>query len=167
MPRLLRLNEQRVAMQLAMLDQQAATAMARAAISGPLGWISAPTTAAATALGNVMAARALKQQKEFFSWKCMDKVGGGQEGAERKNLLTDMRLLDDQTVEGKPATAYEFFVRDGDKLQGPVRLLVTKDSGLPLRMEMTDPQGRGSMHMDYSYDNIADIEMPACMACGQ
>jgi len=166
-PRLLRLNEQRVAMQLAMLDQQAATAMARAAISGPLGWISAATTAAATALGNVMAARALKQQKEFFSWKCMDKVGVGQEGAERKNVLTDMRLLDDQTVEGKPATAYEFFVRDGDKLQGPVRLLVTKDSGLPLRMEMTDPQGRGSMHMDYSYDNIGDIEMPACMASGQ
>jgi hypothetical protein len=58
-------------------------------------------------------------------------------------------------------------VRDGDRFQGPVRLLVAKDSGLPLRIEMTDPQLQGSMHLDYSFDNIGDIEIPACMASGQ
>jgi hypothetical protein len=166
-PRIMKYNEQMLAMQMAMLDKQAATAIAQAAASGPLGWVSAATQAAATAASNAMAAQALKQEKEFFSWKCMDKVGGGQQEGERKNQLTDMRLIDDQLVEGKASTTYEFYVRDGDKFQGPVRLLVVKDSGLPLRIEMTDPQGRGSMRMDYSYDKISDIEIPACMAKGQ
>lgn len=163
-PRIMRFSEQMVEMQMAMLDRQAATAIAQAAVSGPLGWIGAANTAAQTALGHVMAERGLKKEKEFFSWKCMDKLGGGQEGSERKNLLTDMRLLGDQAVEGKPTTAYEFYVRDGDKFQGPVHLLVAKDTGLPLRIEMTDPQGRGSMHMDYFFDKIGEIEIPACMA---
>ncbi len=166
-PRIMRFSEQMVEMQMAMLDRQAATAIAQAAVSGPLGWIGAANMAAQTALGHVMAERGLKKEKEFFSWKCMDKLGGGQEGSERKNLLTDMRLLGDQAVEGKSATAYEFYVRDSEKFQGPVHLLVAKDSGLPLRIEMTDPQGRGSMHMDYSFDKIGDIEIPACMASAQ
>jgi hypothetical protein len=166
-PRLLKQNEQRLAMQMAMLDKQAATAVAQAAASGPLGWVSAATAAAGAAASNVMMARELKQEKEFFSWQCMGKLGGGLQTGERKNSLTDMRLIGDQAVEGKPATAYEFYVRDGDKFQGPIRLLVAKDTGLPLRIEMADPQGRGSMHMDYSYDKIADIEIPACMANAQ
>lgn len=167
LPRIMRYSEQMLAMEMAMLDRQAATAIAHAAASGPIGAITAANIAAQTVLGNVMAARGLKKEKEFFSWKCMDKLGGGQEGSERKNLLTDMRLLGDQAVEGKPTTAYEFYVRDGDKFQGPVHLLVAKDTGLPLRIEMTDPQGRGGMHMDYSFDKIGEIEIPACMASGQ
>jgi hypothetical protein len=31
-------------------------------------------------------------------------------------------------------------------------------------MTVKDPQGRGSMHMDYSYDKIGDVEIPGCMA---
>jgi hypothetical protein len=169
LPRIMRYSEQMLAMEMAMLDRQAVTAMAHAAAGGPIGAITAANIGAQTAVGNVMAAREFKKEKEFFSWKCMDKLGGGQEASQsqRKNQLTDMRLLGDRAVEGRPATAYEFYVRDGDKFQGPMHLLVAKDSGLPLRIEMTDPQGRGGMHMDYSFDKIGDIEVPACMASAQ
>ncbi len=159
LPRILRYSEQMLSMQMAMLNAQAAMAIAQAAAEGPVGAIGAATTAAQMAIGNVMAANALKKEKEFFSWQCMSQLGRGQHADKKTNQLTDMRLLGDQDAAGASATAYEFYVRDGDKFQGPVRLLVAKDTGLPLRIEMTDPQGRGSIRMDYSFEKIADIEI--------
>jgi hypothetical protein len=167
LPRIMRYSEQMLAMEMAMLNRQAATAMAHAAAEGVIGAITVANIAAQTAVGNVMAAREMKKEKEFFSWKCMPQLGGGQNENKKTNKLTDMRLLGDQHVGETSATAYEFYVRDGDQFQGPVRLLVSKDTGLPLRIEMTDPQGRGTMHMDYSFDKITDIEIPTCMASGQ
>lgn len=167
LPRILRYSEQMLSMQMAMLNAQAAMAMAQAAAEGPVGAIMAANIAAQTAIANVMAARALQKQKDFFSWQCMSQLGGGQKGDKKTNQLTDMRALGDQNVAGVSATAFEFYVRDGDKLQGPVRLLVDEDTGLPLRIEMTDPQGRGSLRMDYSFENITDIEFPPCMASAQ
>jgi hypothetical protein len=167
LPRIMRYSEQMLAMQMAMLDRQAATAMAHAAAQGPIGAISAANIGLQMAVGNIMGAREFKKEKEFFSWKCMPQLGGGQNADKKTNQLTDMRLLGDQSVGGAVASAYEFYVRDGDRFQGPMRLLVAKETGLPLRIEMTDPQGRGSMHMDYSYDKITDIEVPACMASVQ
>ena len=167
LPRIMKYSEQMLAMQMSMLDRQAATAMVHAAAQGPIGAISAANIGLQTAVGNIMGARELKKEKEFFSWKCMPQLGGGQNADKKTNQLTDMRLLDDQTLGGAAVSAYEFYVRDGDRFQGPLRLLVAKDTGLPLRIEMADPQGRGGMHMDYSYDKITDIEVPACMASGQ
>jgi len=163
-PRIMKLSEQVVAMQMAMLDRQAGVAMAQAVAQGPLGAITAGTIAAGTIIGNIEVPRLLKKEKDFFSWKCMPELGGGQNAAQKENQLTDMRLLGDQSVGGRSATAYEFYVRDGDRFQGPLHLLVAKDTGLPLRIDMTDPQGHGSMHMDYSFDGITDIEIPICMA---
>jgi hypothetical protein len=166
-PRILRFSEQMLAMQMEMLNRQAATAIAQAAASGPLGWVSAANIAAQTAIGDAMAARGLKQEKEFFEWKCMDKLGGGQASDQKINKLTDMRLLPDQAVGGISTAAYEFYVHEGDNLQGPVHMMVAKDTGFPLRIEMNDPQGRGSIHLDYSFDKIGEIEIPACMAKAQ
>ena len=166
-PRILRFSEQAAAMQMAMLEQQSVTAMAQAAATGPLGAMSAAYLGAQMAIGNLMTARTLKKEKEFFAWKCMDQLGGGQNSGQKTNQLTDLRLLGDQAVGGTSATAYEFYVRDGDHFQGPMHLLVDKGTGLPLRIEMTDPQGRGSMHMDYSFDKIGEIEIPTCLASAQ
>jgi hypothetical protein len=166
-PRIMKYNEQMLAMQMAMLEKQAALAMAQAAATGPMGAIAAANMAAQMAIGAAMAARELKKEKEFFTWKCMDKLGGGQPTGERKNQMTDLKPLGDQAVGGVSAAGYEFFVRDGDKFQGPIHLLVDKSSGLPLRIDMTDLQGRGSMHIDYSFDKIGDIEIPACLANAQ
>jgi len=167
LPRIMKYSEHMLAMERTMLDQQAATAMAHAAAEGPIDAITAANIGAQMAIGNMMAARDLKKEKEFFSWQCMPQLGGGQNGDKKTNQLTDMRSLGDQAVGGTSATAYEFYVRDGDRFQGPVRLLVAKDTGLPLRIEITDPQGHGSIHMDYSFDKINDIEVPACMSSGQ
>ncbi|MBZ5501820.1 MAG: hypothetical protein LAN59_06180 [Acidobacteriia bacterium] len=166
-PRIMKLSEQMAAMQMAMLDRQAGVAMAHAAAQGPMGAITAGMIAVQPLIANIEAPRLLKKEKDFFSWKCMPELGGGQSATQKKNQLTDMRLLGDQAVGGRSATAYEFYVRDGDRFQGPLHLLVAKDTGLPLRIDMTDPQGHGSMHMDYSFDGISDIEIPTCMASAQ
>jgi hypothetical protein len=165
-PRILKLGDQMLAMQMMMQDKMAASAMTQAYAQGPLGPITAANIAAQTALGHVEAAHLAKKAKDFYSWQCQPRPAE-QSGSERKNQMTDMRLIGDQPVGSTPATAYEFYVRDGDKFQGPVHLLVAKDTGKPLRIEMTDPQTQNSMHIDYSFDQIADIETPSCMAGGQ
>jgi hypothetical protein len=165
-PRIMKLSAEMLAMQMAMLNQQAGAAIARAAAEGPIGAINAAMITGLTTMANIEAPRMLKKEKDFFSWRCMPQLDTEQSTDQKTNQLTDLRLLGDQSVEGVPATAYEFYVRDGDQFQGPMHLLVAKDTGLPLRIEMTDPQGHGSMHMDYSFDKITDIEIPACMASG-
>jgi hypothetical protein len=63
------------------------------------------------------------------------------------------------------AAAYEFFVNENGKPQGPVRLLVAKDSGLPVRLEVTDPLGHGSVHMNYTdFSETLQIEIPDCLS---
>jgi hypothetical protein len=167
-PRYLRLGEEALAMQMAMLDRQASMAIGQALAEGPLGAISAGVMAGSVALAHVEAARAEKKMKDFFSWQCVPGAGGGTSGQTGPPPLTDLRTIGDQAVAGTPATAYEFYTRSGDRLQGPVRLYVAKDSGLPLRVEMTDPQGRGSMHMDYTdIGHPGDIEIPPCLAGSQ
>ena len=161
--RLLKENEQRLAMEMAMLNQQAAMAMARAAAMGPFGAIQAGVMGAETIAMNAMAARELKKEKEMFEWKCEEHVGS-QGGDQKRNQLTDLRILGDDASGGTPATAYEFFVRDGETFHGPARLLVAKSTGLPLRLDMSSPEMKGRVHMVYSYENIGEIEMPGCLA---
>ena len=165
-PRIMKLSAEMLAMQMAMLNQQAGAAIARAAAEGPIGAINAAMIAGATAMANIEAPRGLKKERGFFSWQCMPQLDSEKSTDRKTNQLTDLRLLGDQLVGSVSTTAYEFYARDGDQFQGPIRLLVAKDTGLPLRIEMTDPQGHGSMHMDYSFDKITDIEIPACMASG-
>jgi hypothetical protein len=107
-PRLMRLSEQAAAMQMAMLDRQAGTAIAQAAAQGPLGAIQAGMIAGVTAMAHVGVPRMLKKEKEFFAWQCMPQLGGGQNEGQRTNQLTDLRPLGDQAVGGITATAYEF-----------------------------------------------------------
>ncbi|HVO80309.1 MAG TPA: hypothetical protein VMT28_06240 [Terriglobales bacterium] len=167
-PRYLKLSEQALAMQMAMLDKQASITIAQSLANGPMGAINAGLVAGMTAMTNVEAPRLLKKEKDFFSWKCVSGAEGGAENQKTVTPLTDLRSLGDQAVEGTPATAYEFYAREEGRLQGPVRLYIAKDSGLPLRVEMTDPQGHGSMHMDYvDIGKPVDIEIPACLASGQ
>jgi hypothetical protein len=166
-PRLLKLGDAQLQMQMMMQDKMAAQATARAYAQGPIGAITAANIGAQTIVGNVEAARLSRKAHDFYSWQCLPGGSGEQSGGERKNTLTDMRLIGDQPVGNRSATAYEFYVRDGDKFHGPIHLLVAKDNGMPLRIELPDPQGQNSMHLDYSFDQIPEIEVPACLASAQ
>jgi hypothetical protein len=161
-PRLLKRTDQMVDMQLAMLEKQSSVAMLHALAEGPLGMVSAAVNGAqmAQGLGALMALK--KQAHDMFSWKCEGNVG--QSGSKTAAQLTDLRATGDQAIEGTAATAYEFYVKDNGRSQGPIRLLVGKDSGLPLRLEMNDPGGHGSMRMDYTdFNKPAQIEVPDCL----
>jgi hypothetical protein len=163
-PRLLKQSDQMIAMQMAMLEKQASTAMAQALAQGPLGMVSAAMAGAQMAQGLAAAMTVRKVERDLFSWKCMPQMG--QTGSKQSPAqLTDLRPVGDQTVDGTVASAYEFYVKDNGRSQGPIRLLVAKDSGLPLRIEMTDPGGHGSMQMNYTdFNKTSPIEIPDCLA---
>jgi len=164
-PRLLQLSEKRAAQQMAQLDRMAANAIARAAASGPMGALGAGMTAAQVAFMHVEVPRMLKKQKEMFSWKCRDAPHSGASG-EATTQLTDLRSIGEQNLDGRMADGYEFYAYDNDKTQGAVHLFVTRDTGLPLRMEMGDPTV-GGIQMNYSelteLTTPVNIEIPACM----
>jgi len=162
-PRLQKMNDQMLAMQLAMMEKQAAMTMARAAAQGPYGAIEAAMTGVETAASAAMMIREEKKANEMWGWKCLDKVGATENADHSTNPFTDLNPVGDDTINGVAVTGYEFYVREKGEIRGPMRLFVNKSTGLPLRIDMKDPQMPGGLHLDYSYDNIPDIEMPPCM----
>jgi hypothetical protein len=162
-PRLMKLSAAMVAMQLAIIDQQASMAVTHALSQGPMGAMTVGMVTAGTSYMHAEAPRMLKKEEAFFGWKCVDS-GGGNAEKKTQSQLTDLKTVGDETVNGTATTAYEFYANDGKGPQGPIRLYVAKDSGLPLRVHMDDPGGRGSMDMDYSFGPTADIEVPGCLA---
>lgn len=167
-PRWLAKADAEVARQLAELDREAARTTLASLASGPLGWATAGMDAALLAAAHVEAVRMVKKEREFFQWQCLP-PSKQQETVDRNAPppLTDLNAVGDQTVDGVSTTAYEFYVHDKqkDEYHGPMRLHVAKDTQLPLRIEMTDPQMRGaSMNMDYyDFDKVGEIEIPACL----
>jgi hypothetical protein len=147
-PRLLKKSEEKAAHDLAELDRMAATTIARAAAEGPMGAIGAGMTAAGVALAHVEAPKMLKKERDMFSWQCRD-LPPGRPGAQSTTQLTDFHPIGDQNMNGVMADGYEFYSYDNQKTQGTVHLLVAKDTGLPLRIEMVDPNGAGGIQMNY------------------
>ena len=162
-PRLLKLSDQMFDMQVAMLEKQAATTVAQGLASGPVGALSAALSGTAQAANLAVLLGARKKSREMFSWQCLPQAG---QGAEKTTpQFTDLRAMEDQKISDTDSTVYEFKVRENGNSQGPIRLLVAKASGLPLRIEMNDPGGRGSMHMDYTdFNKPAQIEIPDCLS---
>ena len=162
-PRLLKRADQMLDMQMAMMEKQAATSIAQALAQGPLGAISAAVQGASAAASMAGAIALKRKAHEFFSWQCVP--GAGQSTEKTTPQLTGLRAVADQKMGETNTAAYEFFVNENGKSQGPVRLFVAKDSGLPVRIEMTDPQGHGSVHMDYTdFSKEVQIEVPDCLS---
>jgi hypothetical protein len=162
-PRLIKLQEQQFAMQTAMLEKEAAVGVVQALAAGPVGGIRAAMTVGETVAFTAMARHELTKAEHFWDWKCLDQSGGGSE-AKSASQLTEIKAAGDDNVNGKPASAYEFYINQNGQRQGPLRLLVAKDSGLPARIHLDDPGGRGSVDMDYDLETSGDITVPGCLA---
>ena len=162
-PRLQKMQEQSFAMQMALLDKQSSMAVAQALAQGPFGAIRAGMIAGETVAFNIMAEHALKKAEQFWDWKCLDQPGDAP-GAKTPAQLTDIKTLAAESVDGKAVAAYEFYVNEDGQRNGPVRLLVAKDTGLPQRIHMDDPGGHGSIDMDYDLATTGEIEVPKCLA---
>lgn len=163
--RLNKLNQQKMAMQMAMLDKQASIAIAHALTQGPLGAISAGMAAGQNALMQAEAPRKLHEEKTFYSWKCLETPA---DSASKKTpiQLTDFKAMGDESVGATLTAVYEFYANDGSGPHGPVKLYVAKDGkdvGFPVRIHLDDRQGHGSMDMDYSYGPFHEIEVPECL----
>jgi hypothetical protein len=162
-PRLKRMQEQEFAMQMAMLEKQSSMAVVQALAEGPTGVIHAGMLAGESVAFAAMAARSLKKAEQFWDWKCLDQPGESGGGSESQAQLTDAKLVGDDTVNGTAVTAYDFYAKDSSGMHGPMRVFIAKGTSLPLRIHLDDPQGHGSVDMDYSYGTNSQIEVPGCL----
>jgi hypothetical protein len=166
--RILAMQDAQVAQQLAQYEQQSASAIMRNLAMGPGGMMSAAFSAAAAGASVGLAAMATKKAHDFWEWSCMDGGPSGDDSAQGQREappLTDLRVLGDDTIDGVPTSSYEFYVRDGGQFHGPIQMQVARDSGLPMRINVNDPSGGGSMQMDYfGFNQGGDFEVPGCLA---
>ena len=141
-------------------------AIARSALMGPLGGVSAAMTAGMTAMAHAQAAAALKQAHAFFTWQCSDAPAGASAKRDPASVqFTDLTDLGPQTIGGVTGNGYHFYVKENGRFDGPVRVLVARESGMPRRFEFADPRGGGKMAMNYSdFDKPAKIDLPSCLA---
>jgi len=166
-PRLLAKVDAQAARQMEEINRMAARSIAQSLASGPTGWVSAGVTAASTALSEVELVKSVKMAHEFFEWQCVKTRPQPAVDRSVPPPLTDLSAAGDRVVDGTPVTSFQFFVHDQqkDEYHGPMLLHIAKDSGLPFRIEMSDPQMRGvTMNMDYyDVDKVGTIETPPCM----
>ena len=162
-PRLLAKDDAQFAKQMAEYNAMAARSIAQSAAQGPFGWISAGITAASMALSDVMATRMLHKAHEFFEWQCMDNPNYRPVDRTVPPPMTDLRDAGDQSIDGVAVKSYEFFVTENGQSHGPLRMHVTRDTGLPVRIEMNDPRMGGGMRIDYFDFNQGGFDLPACM----
>jgi hypothetical protein len=164
--RILKEQDASIAKQFAQAEEQSSMSIAKSLAMGPMGLVSGAVQAAGAAASVAEAAKVKKQAHDFWEWSCMD--GGGAAPAQSRQEpppLTDLKVLGDQTVDGVAVTSYEFYVKANGKFQGPVQLHITKDSGLPMRLLMSDPRAGGGMQMDYfGFNQAGDIEVPGCLS---
>ena len=154
-----------VAKQLADAEAQYASSVARNLASGPMGWAAAGMDTGLAAATAGMAMKARKTAHDFFEWTCMDTDASPAQARQRTPPpLTDLKVLGEQTVDGVAVTSYEFYVQDKGKAQGPMQMHIAKDSGLPMRIGMSDARMGGGMQMDYfGFNQGGDFELPACL----
>jgi hypothetical protein len=167
--RILAKQDAEIAKQLAQSEAQSANSVARSLAMGPMGIVSAAVQAGGAAASAAEAAAVSKQAHDFWEWKCRE--GGGQaarpDSAQARPAppLTDLRVVGDDTINDMAVTNYEFYVRDGGQSHGPMQMAVAKESGLPVRIGMSDPRAGGSMQMDYfGFNQGGDFEVPGCLA---
>jgi hypothetical protein len=167
-PRLLKLSDAMLAQQMAQQDQMASRAIAQSLAGGPMGAINAGLIGGVTITANVAALSMRKKAHDFYSWQC---IPGSTEEPVNRNVpppLTDLRVVGDQMLDGVPVTTYEFYVLDNGEFHGPIRMHVAKDTNLPVRIEMSDPQMGGGMRMDYyDFNKGGPLEVPACLDKGK
>ena len=168
--RILATQDAEIAKQLADSEAQAASSVARNLEMGPMGIASAALTAGSAAANAAQAAKAQKQAHDFWEWQCKDggaqaSQSGSAQAPRQPPPLTDLRVVGDDTINNIAVTSYEFYVRDGKQFHGPMQMYIAKDSGLPVRMGMSDPRMQGSMQMDYfGFGQGGDFEVPPCLA---
>ena len=140
------------------VEKMAARTVAQSLAQGPVGWARAAMAGAEAAMTTAEMAKMRKTAHDFFKWQCITPPNRQPVDHSAPPPLTDLQLVSD--------TTYEFYVHEKDQFYGPMRMHVAKDTGLPMRIEMSDPQMHGaSMQMDYyDFDKGGEIEIPACLA---
>jgi len=162
-PRINAENEASTAQQLAMMDAMFAQSSLKSAAGGPISWAVSGMDMGIDAMQHVAAAKMLKKAKDTMSWQCQPLDPAVVANARTTPDLTDLKPLGDDTINGVAVTKYEFYAHSNGKTNGPIHLSIAKGTGLPARLEMSDPGTQNGMTMDYDTTTPVNIEMPDCM----
>jgi hypothetical protein len=144
--------------------KQMARNLVRTVLGGPEGLASAAIAGASEAAFEAAAPKMMaheKQQASLNRWECRG-------GAEKPAAPTHPNFLHAKAtgsakVGAEEAKTYQFSVADESSHQEmPMTLYVSASSGLPLKMEMSRPEGSMSMEF-YDVDAAIDIPVPDCL----
>ncbi len=137
----------------------------RTVLSGPEGLVAAGVGAASQAAFEAAAPKMMEheeQQAGLNRWECR---GGAEQpaAATSRPSFLHVKAGGAAKVGAEDAKTYQFSVMDESSHQEvPMTLYVSASSGLPLKIEMTRPEG--SMSMEYYDVNAAiDIPVPDCL----
>lgn len=81
---------------------------------------------------------------------------------EGRKWFSDVRYVGEESVGGRPASAYEYKNTGRDKLgENDSKIWIAKDDGLPLRIESRFKSGNfKTMSIEYEYDPNIKIDVP-------
>jgi hypothetical protein len=142
--------------------KQMSKSLLRTVLSGPEGLVDAAVGAASQAAFEAAAPKMVEHEKQQLGlnrWECRggaEKTAAAAAGT-RPNFL-HVKAGGAAKVGQEDAKTYQFSVMDeSSHKEMPMTLYVSASSGLPLKIEMSRPEG--SMSMEY-YDVNAPIDIP-------
>jgi hypothetical protein len=145
--------------------KQMAKSLLRTVLGGPEGLVDAAVGAASQAAFEAAAPKMMEKEKQMAGlnrWECRGPVEKPAAATSRPNFL-HVEAGGAARVGAEQAKTYRFSVMDESSHQEvPLTLYVSATSGLPLKIEMSRPEG--SMSLEYYDVNAAiDIPVPDCL----
>jgi hypothetical protein len=143
------------------------TSLIRSALGGPE---SALSGALSNAIMNPAAQQAMakkvvekgEQEASMNQWTCRGGMVEKPDKTSPPNLL-NAKATGKAKVGAEDANTYQFSIKDEDsKKEMPMTLYVSASSGLPLKVEMSQPEGNMAMEY-YDFNAPIQIDVPDCM----
>ena len=135
-------------------------------LQGPQAFVmaAADTVLSQTLLSTLMQKQIQKEEQlmSLNQWTCRDVKIEKPDKTTPPNFL-NVKAGDKATVGSEEAKTYTFSVQDEQsQKEMPVTLYVSAASGLPLKIEMNQPEGSVTLEY-YDVDAPMNIEIPDCM----
>jgi hypothetical protein len=143
------------------------SSLIRSALGGPTSALTGVLTQALMnpALQQKLVEKTLAKEEREASlnqWTCRDAKPEKADTASPPHLL-NAKATGKAKVGSEAANSYEFSIQDEEsRMEMPVTLYVSASSGLPLKLEMSQPEATMVMEY-YDFDAPIQIEVPGCM----
>jgi hypothetical protein len=146
--------------------KQMAKNLLRTVLSGPDGLVSAAVGTASETAFEAAAPKMMehgKQQASLNRWECQGGAEKPSAAATTRPNFLHVKAGGTARVGAEETKTYQFSVMDeSSHKEMPMTLYVSASSGLPLKIEMSQPEASMSMEY-YDVDTAIDIPVPDCL----